>query len=101
MNILTGCNDFIVVNQAVITKYVDGKPTNEVDGIRLELFDATLLDRIVVKIPGNAVQFEQDKVEAQQIHISLVNASFAFYVTNTSQLGISIKADGYKVIEKK
>lgn len=101
LNLLTTCNDFVVVNQGTIPRFVDGKATGEIDGIRLELFDASLLDRIVAKVPGNALPFEAEKVEGQQVHISLANPCFSFYVTNNSQLAISIKADGYKVIEKK
>ena len=29
LSILTECNDFIVCSQAMVSKYVDGKPTGE------------------------------------------------------------------------
>lgn len=102
LTLITPCNDFVVVTQNLVYKYGnDNKPTTEVDGIRMELFDNKLLDRIVVKIPGKTeLPFMQEDIENQKVHISLVNATFTPYVTGTGQLGVSIKAEDFKDLSK-
>lgn len=102
LSLITSNNDFIVVSQGLTFKYgPDNKPTTEVEGIRLELFDGKLLDRIVVKIPGKSeLPFAQEDIEAQKVHISLINATFTPYVTNNGQLGLSIKAEDFKDLSK-
>lgn len=102
LTLITSNNDFIVVSQGLTFKYgPDNKPTTDVEGIRLELFDGKLLDRIVVKIPGKTeLPFMQEDIENQKVHISLVNATFTPYVTGTGQLGVSIKAEDFKDLSK-
>ena len=98
LTLITSNSDFIVVSQNLTYKYgSDNKPTTDVEGIRLELFDGKLLDRITVKIPGKTeLPFTQEDIENQKVHISLVNATFTPYVTNNGQLGVSIKAEDFK-----
>lgn len=102
LTLITSNNDFIVVSQGLTFKYgPDNKPTTDVEGIRLELFDGKLLDRIVVKIPGKTeLPFVQEDIEAQKVHIGLVNATFSPYVTGNGQLGVSIKAEDFKDLSK-
>ena len=102
LSLITSNNDFIVVSQNLTYKYgSDNRPTTDVEGIRLELFDGKLLDRIVVKIPGKTeLPFMQEDIEAQKVHISLVNATFSPYVTGNGQLGVSIKAEDFKDLSK-
>ena len=102
LTLITPNNDFVVVSQGLTYKYgEDNKPTTEAEGLRLELFDKKLLDRITVKIPGRVIlPFEQEDIDAQKVHVSLKNATFTPYVTNKGQLGISIKAEDFTDISK-
>jgi len=102
LTLITPNNDFIVVSQGLTYKYgEDNKPTTEVEGLRLELFDKKLLDRIIVKIPGRIIlPFKQEDIDAQKVHVSLQNATFTPYVTNKGQLGISIKAEDFTDITR-
>lgn len=100
LSILTECNDFIVCSQAMVSKYVDGKPTGETDGAKLELFDSKLLDRLNVKIPSAELPFTQNEVEAQEVHINLINPTFGVYPTGNGQIALSVRADGFKRLIK-
>ena len=100
LSIYTDAIEFTVVGQSLVQKFVDGKPTDEIDGVKLELFDASKLDRFVVRVPGTSLPFKDEVVESQSCKISLINPTITPYVNYSNRLDASVKAEGYKEIKK-
>ncbi len=101
MDVYTEATEFTVVGQTPIYKYVDNKPTEEVDCIKLELHDASHLIRFEVKVPGNALPFKDDAVDSHTIKVSLSNATMIpFYNEKIKRVEYSFKADGFKELKK-
>ena len=105
----TPSTEFVVVGQSEILKFEDNRPTGEISGVKLELFDSELLERLDCKIPNDALPFKDDAVNSKSIKINLVNPTVTPYgelkrdkkgeVKSITILG-SIKADGYKEVKK-
>ena len=100
LSIYTNATEFIVVGQSLVQKFADGRPTSEVEGIRLELFDPTKLDRFNVRVPGASLPFKEESIEAQSCKVSLVNPTITPYVNNANRLDGSVKAEGFKEVKK-
>ena len=100
LSIYTDATEFTVVGQTLIQKFVENKPTGEVEGIKLELHDATKLDRFTVKVPGQALPFKEDAIESQTIKVSLVNPTITPYINHVNRLDGSVRAEGFKELKK-
>ena len=100
LSIYTDAIEFTVVGQSLVQKFVDGKPTDEIDGVKLELFDSSKLDRFVVRVPGTSLPFKDEVIESQSCRVSLVNPTITPYVNYANRLDGSVKAEGYKELKK-
>ncbi len=101
LDVYTEATEFTVVGQTVVLKYVDNKPTEEVESIKLELHDASKLKRFEVKIPGDVLPFKDETVENHTIKVSLVNAILIPYFNEKNKrVEYSVKADSYKEVKK-
>ena len=97
----TEATEFTVVGQEAVMKYVENKPTSEIQSIKLELHDASKLKRFDVKIPGDVLPFKDETVENHSIKVTLVNATMIPYINDkTKRVEYSVKADGFKEVKK-
>ena len=96
----TSSNEFVVVGQSLVYRYEGEKVTDVADAVKIELFDPSILDRFVVKIPGSTLPFKEDAVESQSVRVSLINPTISPYVNKMNRIEYSVKADGVKEMKK-
>lgn len=102
--VFTEASTFIVVGQEPQKKYENNIPTDEIEAIRLTVYDDTKKDRIEVKIPYKTLPFKEEDIEAQTIQVSLLNPVMSVYIDKNGKypkLAGSVKAEGFKELTKK
>lgn len=82
------------------------RPTDELDGYKLEVMIDYTFQRFYVKIPLSGLAISADelnkyKLNKKHVNIQLQNAQFAiFFDSKEKKVFESIKADGFKVIQQ-
>ncbi len=79
-------------------RYVDGKPTDQMEGFRYTIGDPATCMRFSIKVPGTTaiITPEQLKVAKEPVFVTLTDAFGRIYQTN-SNVEISFTAKGIAI----
>lgn len=89
---------FVLFSVTPAFRYVDGKPTEQVEGFRYTIGDPATCMRFSVKIPGATaiISPEQLKVAKESLFVTLTDAFGRIYQTN-GNTEISFTAKGIAI----
>lgn len=89
---------FVLFSVTPAFRYLDGKPTDQIEAYRYTIGDPTTCMRFSVKVPGATATItpEQLKVAKEPIFVTLLEAYGRIYQTN-GNVDISFSAKGISV----
>lgn len=89
---------FVLFSVTPAFRYVDGKPTEQVEGFRYTIGDPTTCMRFSIKVPGTTaiITPEQLKVAKEPVFVTLTDAFGRIYQT-AENVEISFSAKGIAI----
>lgn len=97
---ITGVDSYVVINVSTIFKYVDGKKTDEIDGVKYTVANPETFENFAVKVNSKTALLTQKEIENSETRfwITFDNAFVIPYKIEFGKAICSIKADFAKLV---